>query len=155
MLFQLLEGELTLFGSNFSPLFKTSKKGRHLSVACEMNRLRAVTHPTKLYISFGLRGDCISRRARIFSGFDSMPFWFTIKPRNFPDATPKAHLSGLSIIWYLRSTQSVRSRSWTWSAVSLDFTSILSTQTSMIFLICSLNIMISGTWHQLSLGQRA
>ena len=36
----------------------------------------------------------------IFSGFASIPRWLTMKPRNFPADTPKAHLDGFSFMLY-------------------------------------------------------
>jgi hypothetical protein len=48
-------------------------------------------------------GDCMSKTARTFSGFASIPRHETIKPRNLPEDTPKAHFAGLSFIrFFLR-----------------------------------------------------
>ena len=45
-------------------------------------------------------GDDMSSTAFILSGFASIPRWLTIKPRNFPADTPKAHLAGFSFMLY-------------------------------------------------------
>ena len=38
--------------------------------------------------------------ALILSGFTLIPRLFTMKPRNFPADTPKAHLAGFSFMLY-------------------------------------------------------
>ncbi|XP_023886377.1 uncharacterized protein LOC111998512 [Quercus suber] len=43
-------------------------------------------------------GDAISSMACTFSRFASIPLWDTMNPKNFPDATPKAHLLGFNFI---------------------------------------------------------
>ena len=43
-------------------------------------------------------GDGILSTTFILSGFASIPRLLTMKPRNFPADTPKAHLAGLSFI---------------------------------------------------------
>ncbi|GMH24043.1 hypothetical protein Nepgr_025886 [Nepenthes gracilis] len=40
----------------------------------------------------------MSARALIFSGFASIPRWKMMKPRNFPEATPKMHSAGFSLL---------------------------------------------------------
>ena len=45
-------------------------------------------------------GDGMSSTAFILSGFASIPRLLTMKPRNFPADTPKAHLAGFSFILY-------------------------------------------------------
>ena len=44
-------------------------------------------------------GGSISSTAFILSGFASIPRLLTIKPKNFPAETPKAHLAGFSFIF--------------------------------------------------------
>ena len=43
-------------------------------------------------------GGSISSTAFILSGFASIPRLLTIKPKNFPAETPKAHLVGFNFI---------------------------------------------------------
>ena len=45
--------------------------------------------------------------AWILSGFASIPLCETIKPRNFPDVTLKAHLPGFNFILYRLSVSKV------------------------------------------------
>ena len=45
-------------------------------------------------------GDGMSSTTFILSGFASIPRWLTMKPRNFPTDTPKAHLAGFSFMLY-------------------------------------------------------
>ena len=49
-----------------------------------------------------LDGDGMSSTAFILSGFASIPRWLTMKPRNFPADTPKAHLTGFNFMLYFR-----------------------------------------------------
>ena len=49
--------------------------------------------------------------AWILSGFVSIPLCETIKPRNFPDDTPKVHLLGFNLILYCLSVSNVSCRS--------------------------------------------
>ena len=44
--------------------------------------------------------DGMSSTAFILSGFALIPQLLTMKPRNFPADTPKAHLAGFSFMWY-------------------------------------------------------
>ena len=52
---------------------RTLKNGNHLSVALEINLLRATTRPVKDWTSLMLCRGFISRIALIFSGFASIP----------------------------------------------------------------------------------
>ena len=45
-------------------------------------------------------GDGMSSTTFILSGFASIPRLLTMKPRNFPADTPKAHLAGFSFMLY-------------------------------------------------------
>ena len=46
--------------------------------------------------------DCggMSSTAFILSGFASIPWLLTMKPKNFPTETPKAHLAGFNFRLY-------------------------------------------------------
>lgn len=63
-------------------------------MAFEMNMLKATTLPVKHRTSFGLVGDYMSIKACIFLGLASMAIWVTMRPKNLPLLTPKAHLVG-------------------------------------------------------------
>ena len=86
------------FASHWKAFFRTWKKGWHLSLALDMNRLRAAILPVRRCTSFIPDGDGMSSTAFILSGFASIPQWLTIKPRNFSADTPKAHLTGFSFM---------------------------------------------------------
>lgn len=73
---------------------RTLKKGEQLSVALEMNLVRAATHPVRLWMSFTVFGTFMSKMARIFSRLAQMPHWLIMKSRNLPEAKPKAHYVG-------------------------------------------------------------
>ena len=45
-------------------------------------------------------GDGMSSTTLILSGFASIPWLLTMKPRNFPTDTLKAHLAGFSFMLY-------------------------------------------------------
>ena len=47
-----------------------------------------------------LEGDGMSSTTFILFGFTSIPRLLTMKPRNFPVDTPKAHLAGFSFMLY-------------------------------------------------------
>ncbi|KAM0986148.1 hypothetical protein ACFX2I_013273 [Malus domestica] len=76
------------------------KNGLHRSVNNERKQLKAATRPVKLWISFKVVGDFISRIARIFLGCASIPHWVNRYPKNLPEDTPNVHLAGLSFILY-------------------------------------------------------
>ena len=107
--------------------FSESKKGRHLSVALEINLLRAATLPVKLWTSFILLGDLMLMRACIFSGLASILQWLTIKPKNFLEATPNAHFNGFSFIRYLLRIAKELERCTMWSVAVFDLMSMSST----------------------------
>ena len=87
-----------VFHSN--DFFNVQKKGRHLSIALEMNLFNAATLPFRLYTSLTVFGGANSIMARIFSKLTSIPFWDTMNPRNFPAITPNTHLFGFSFMLY-------------------------------------------------------
>ena len=49
-------------------------------------------------MSLMFEGGSISSTTFILSGFASIPQLLTIKPKNFPAETPKAHLAGFNFI---------------------------------------------------------
>ena len=91
--------------------FKVLKKRRHLSVTLETNLLRAAILPVRDCTSLIVFGEEILRMAFTFFGFTSIPFYDTMKPGNFPEDTPKAHLAGFSFILYFLSVLNVSLRS--------------------------------------------
>ena len=86
------------FVSHWKAFFKIWKKGWHLSFALDTNRLKAAILHVRRCTSFIPDGDGMSSTAFILSGFASIPLWLTMKPRNFPADTPKAHLAGFSFM---------------------------------------------------------
>ena len=69
---------------------RTSKNGKHLLVALETNLLRAATRSISDWTSLTFCGGFISSITWILSEFASILLCDTIKPKNFPDDTPKA-----------------------------------------------------------------
>ena len=72
-------------------------------MALETNLLRAATRPVSDWTSLIFYGGFISNIAWILLGLASIPLCETIKPRNFPDDTPKAHLLGFNFMLYCRA----------------------------------------------------
>ena len=105
----------------------TQKKGKHLSVALEMNLFRAATFPFKLCIAFNVLGGSSYNMARTFSGLTSIPLWDTMKSKNFPTVTPNTHLLGFNFMLYDRRVLNVSWRSLRWSFSHTLFTSMSST----------------------------
>ena len=85
--------------ARLAPL-KVAKKGFKRSVNREIKCLRAVNRSISCWIPFlGLgAGDC--KMALSYAGLASIPLWVTMKPRNRPELTPKAHFKGFSFIPY-------------------------------------------------------
>ncbi|RHN82486.1 hypothetical protein MtrunA17_Chr1g0210401 [Medicago truncatula] len=65
--------------------------------------------------------------ALTLSGSTSMPFWLTMKPRSFPDLTPKVHLLGFKRSLYFLRRWNIFCRYLTWSSSVIDLTIISST----------------------------
>ena len=63
-----------------------------------LHTLYPIEIPVRRCTSFIPEGDGMSSTAFILSGLASIPRWFTMKPRNFPVDTPKAHLAGFSFM---------------------------------------------------------
>ena len=85
--------------SRMAPL-RVVKKGFKRSVNREIKRLRAANRPVSCWIPFlevGA-GDC--KMALSYAGLASIPLWVTIKLRNRPKLTPKAHFRGFSFMPY-------------------------------------------------------
>ena len=74
-------------------------------MALETNLLRAATRPVSDWTSLIFYGGFISNIAWILLELASIPLCETIKPRNFPDDTPKAHLLGFNFMLYCRMYQ--------------------------------------------------
>ena len=93
-----VENASSHFVSHLKAFFRTWKKGWHLSLALDTNRLKVAILPVRCWTSFIPEGDGMSSTAFIFSGFASIPQWLTMKPTNFPVDTPKAHLAGFNFM---------------------------------------------------------
>ena len=127
--------------------FRTLKNGKHLSVALETNLLRAATRPVRDCTSLIFCGGFISRIALIFSGLASIPLCETMNPRNFPEATPKAHLLGFNFILYRLSVLKVSCKSSKCLPSSKLFTNISSTYTSTFRPIWGRNMWLTSRWY--------
>lgn len=103
-----------LFSFRIFPFLITSKNETHLSIALEMNWLKATTFPFKLWTSLIIFGASISLDAFIFSELASISREFTMKSKNFLDTTPKVHFKMFSFIPYFRRTSNFSAKSSTW-----------------------------------------
>ena len=92
-------------------------------------------------------GGIISSTTFILSGFASIPQLLTIKPKNFPTETPKAHLAGFNFILYLFRTWNALDKWVMWSLSFIDFTSMSSIYTSINVPICFWNILFTSLWY--------
>ena len=117
----------------------TLKNGKHLSVVFETNLLRAATRPARLCTSLTFFGSSMLSIAWILSGFASIPLCETVKPRNFPDETLKAHLLGFSFMLYHLSMSKGFWRSSKCYASFAVLTNISSMYTSTFRPICGQN----------------
>jgi hypothetical protein len=82
--------------------------------------------------------------ALTFSGLASIPHQETMKLRNFPEATPKAHFEGLNFISYRFSVLKASKKSIMWSLPCIVLTSISLMYTFMFRSIYSRNILFTG-----------
>ena len=80
----------------------------------------------------------------ILSGFASITQLLTMKPKNFPTKTPKAHLVGCKFIFYSFKTWNDSTRWSMWSSTLTDLTNMSSMYTSMDALICFWNILFTN-----------
>ena len=71
--------------------FRALKKGVRQSEYLKMNLFNVVSFPIMACVRFLVLGDCICRTTQACLG--------ARKSRNFPDSTPKAHLSGFNRRW--------------------------------------------------------
>ena len=85
--------------ARLAPL-KVAKKGFKRSVNWEIKRRRAANRSISYWIPFLELGAGDCKMALSYAGLASIPLWVTIKPRNQPALTPKAHFKGFSFIPY-------------------------------------------------------
>ena len=124
--------------------FDTLKNGKHLSVAFETNLLRSATHLVRLSTSLIFFGNSMFSSAWILSGFALIHLCETMKPRNFPDETPKAHIFGFNFTLYHLSMSKVSCRS---SKCCVSFALLInmsSTYTSTFYPIYGRNIWLTS-----------
>ena len=79
---------------------KVAKKGFKWSVNREIKRPRAANRPASCWIPFLELGASDCKMALSYAGLTSIPLWVTIKPRNRPTLTLKAHFKGFNFIPY-------------------------------------------------------
>ena len=81
-------------------LLRVAKKGFKRSVNREIKRPRATSWPVSCWIPFLELGAGDCKMALSYVELASIPLWVTIKPRNRPALTPKAHFKGFSFMSY-------------------------------------------------------
>ena len=79
---------------------RVAKKGFKRSVNREIKRPRAANRSVSCWIPFLELGDGDCKMTLSYAGLFSIPLWVTIKLRNRPTLTPKAHFKGFSFIPY-------------------------------------------------------
>ena len=98
--------------ARLAPL-RVAKKGFKRSVNWEIKRRRAANRSISYWIPFLELGAGDCKMALSYAGLASIPLWVTIKPRNQPALTPKAHFKGFSFIPYSMRRWNV---CWRWAA---------------------------------------
>src|SRR6266540_1001890 len=81
---------------NSSCFFRSLYKGIAHSPRRETKRLSATMQPVSFCTPFNLVGEFILKMSLSFFGLTSMPRHDTMKPRSFPDGTPKTHFLGFN-----------------------------------------------------------
>ena len=79
---------------------RVAKKGLKWSMNWEIKPPRVANRPVSYWIPFLEMGADDCKMALSCVGLASIPLWVTIKPRNRPTLTPKAHFKGFSFIPY-------------------------------------------------------
>ena len=77
--------------------FSTRKKGRHLSVALEMNLFKAATFLFKLCTAFTVLVGSSSNMARTFSGLTFIPLLGHHETQEFPGRHPEHALTWIQL----------------------------------------------------------
>ena len=85
--------------ARLAPL-RVVKKGFKWSVNREIKLPRAANRPVSCWIPFLELGAGDCKMVLSCAGLASISLWVTIKPRNRPTLTPKAHFKGFSFIPY-------------------------------------------------------
>ena len=88
------------FHSSWLAPLRVAKKGFKRSVNREIKRPRAASRPVSCWIPFLELGAGDCKMALSYAELASIPLWVTIKPRNRPALTPKAHFKGFSFMPY-------------------------------------------------------
>ena len=91
----------SFYSTRLAP-FRVVKKGFSRSVNREIKRSRVANRPVSCWISFLELGAGECKMALSCAGFASILLCVTIKPRNLPALTPKAHLRDLVSYHILR-----------------------------------------------------
>ena len=123
-------------------------------MAFKTNLFNAAIRPVNLCTSFTILGEVMSSIAFTFFGFASIPHWETMKPRNFPDETPKTHLAWLSFILYLLKVPNVSWRLSRW-VFALQACHPHRPPYSYLFACWTFGLLVSSTWHLCSSIQMA
>lgn len=119
-------GRLTKYSLSFSNTWSRSsfqaydfcntlKNGKHLSD----KPIEEAICPVSFCTSFMLRGGNMSIMACIFSELAFIPLSKTMKARNLPDSTPRAHFIGFNFILYRHKMVKASRRSSKWCSGSL------------------------------------
>ena len=111
----------------------TLKKRKAWCANQDRNLESATIHPMSICTSFALRGLCVSCIARPFFGLASILLFVSMKQRNLPPYTLKAHFSTLSLILYFLSCWKTSNRSKQWSHSTMVLATMLSVYTCRFF----------------------
>jgi len=139
-----MECFLALF--NLILFFNFFKMGSHTMVNLDIKRPMDYRRPRNPCISFSVLGGGISYMALIFD-LTSIPLRLTTYPNNFSKVTPNAHYCGFRHMLYLINLIKVFQRVKTWFALSLDFITMSSTNTSISLCIKSCNRVLAVLWY--------
>ena len=103
--------------SKCTSFFINILKGWHWLAKFEINRCMWASFPYKPLSSRRFLGSSIFWIASILDWSISIPRCLTMKPRNFLDVTPKAHLRGFILSWYFLRQLNTDRKSARWSSL--------------------------------------
>ena len=121
----------SLFHACGSFLPKSLKMGSQVEVSLALNQLMYCNRPKKPLISFSLLGGGISNMSLILNRPTPIPLSLTRKPSNFSAVTPKVHFCGFNLSLYSLIFSKNFLKLMVWLPLSLNFTIISSTYTSL------------------------
>ena len=121
--------------------------GWQRSAKFDMNLLIYAKNPCKPRSSLRFLGSGMSWMALTLAWSILMPRCRIIKPKNLPEVTPNAHLSGFILSWHFRNLSKICWRSRKGSGLFLDLTTRSSTKHSTVLYSMFSKIVCIALWY--------